>query len=60
MFGAAGIGATAGSLIGLTRACCCILTPDERRMQKTILKHIAQYPPIIQKLKQRAQEKSNG
>ncbi len=53
----AGAGIVAGSLIGLTRACCCILTPDERRMQKTILKAIAQYPPIIQKLKQRAQEK---
>lgn len=54
----AGIGSVAGTLIGLSRALCCTLKPDERHMQKRILKQIAPYPPIIQKLKQRAQEAS--
>lgn len=59
VLGSAGSGAVAGSLIGLLRACCCVLTPDERRMQKIVLKQIAQYPPIIQKLKQRTQERAS-
>jgi hypothetical protein len=56
VFGGAGTGALIGAGAGALCAVYCCTKPEEH-ITKTILKKIAQYPPIIETLRKQAQNK---